>query len=156
MLVLPTGQVMFNSRMGDIELYTEIGTETGLIAHNTAPEIIKVRRSLVAGGTYAIQGRQLNGVSQGAAYGDDYQSATNYPLVRIVIAKTRHVFYARTSNFSSMSVAHGVQSSAYFTVPTGIETGEATLYAMANGIPSSPISVTIAAPVSVAVTKQPR
>jgi hypothetical protein len=52
-----------------------------------------------------------------------------------------------------MSVAHGVQSSAYFTVPAGVETGEATLYAVANGIPSKPVSVSIAAPVSVAGAK---
>jgi hypothetical protein len=99
MLVLPTGQVMFNSRMGDIELYTEIGTETGLIAHNTAPEIIEVRRSLVAGGTYAIQGRQLNGVSQGAAYGDDYQSATNYRLSGL--STPRHGMFSMLGHLSS-------------------------------------------------------
>jgi hypothetical protein len=148
MLVLPTGQVMFNSRMGDIELYTD----TGRIASGAAPEITAVRRSLVAGERYPFYGLQLNGVSQGAAYGDDYQSATNYPLVRIVIAKTGHVFYARTSDFS-MSVAHDVFSWTYFEVPARIETGEATLYAVANGIPSRPVSVTTAAPFSVVVTK---
>ena len=36
------------------------------------------------GSTNTLDGLQLNGLSQGAAFGDDYQSATNYPLVRIV------------------------------------------------------------------------
>jgi hypothetical protein len=76
---------------------------------------------LVAGMSYTLIGTQLNGVSQAAAYAEGYQSATNYPLVRIVIAKTKHVFYARTFGHSGMGVAHGAASSTHFTVPAGIE-----------------------------------
>ena len=83
-------------------------------------------------------------MSQAAAYAEGYQSATNYPLVRIVNAKTKHVFYARTSGHSGMGVTPGAESSTYFTVPAGIETGAATLFAVANGIASNPISVTVA------------
>jgi hypothetical protein len=99
---------------------------------------------LVAGMSYTLIGTQLNGVSQAAAYAEGYQSATNYPLVRIVIAKTKHVFYARTFGHSGMGVAHGAASSTHFTVPAGIEAGPATLFAVANGIASNPISVTVA------------
>jgi hypothetical protein len=35
------------------------------------------------GSTYTVSGTQFNGLSQGAAFGDDGQSATNYPLVLI-------------------------------------------------------------------------
>ena len=45
---------------------------------NSAPSCIS------AGGTYFVSGTQFNGLSHGAAYGDDYQSDTNFPLVRIV------------------------------------------------------------------------
>jgi hypothetical protein len=140
MLVLPNGEIMFNSRFRDIELYTD----TGVIAPNSAPVITHVPTSLVAGNSYLLSGKQLNGVSQGAAYGDDYQSATNYPLVRIVIAATGHVFYARTFGHSGMSVTQGAEGSTKFTVPVGIEPGAARLFAVANGIASAPVSVTVA------------
>jgi hypothetical protein len=139
MIVLPTGQVMFNSRLGDIELYTDTESITG----GTAPTIAKSPTSLVAGTSYPLSGIQLNGVSQAAAYAEGYQSATNYPLVRIVNVTTKHVFYARTFGHSGMGVTHGAVSSTNFTVPARIETGPAMLYAVANGIASNPISVTV-------------
>jgi uncharacterized protein (TIGR03437 family) len=98
------------------------------------------------GGTYLLSGKQLNGLTQDAAYGDDYQSATNFPLVRITILATGHVFYARTSGMTLMSVAPRVASSVNFLVPTDIETGAATLAVVANGIASDAVDVTITAP----------
>jgi hypothetical protein len=98
----------------------------------------------VAGQSYCLPGRQLNGVSQAATYAEGYQSATNYPLVRIVNAKTNHVFYARTFGQSGMWVTHNADSWTCFAVPAGIEAGAATLFAVANGIASNPISVTVA------------
>jgi hypothetical protein len=83
-------------------------------------------------------------VSQAAAYAEGYQSATNYPLVRIVNAKTKHVFYARTFDRNGMPVTPNEESWTHFTVPAGIEAGAATLFAVANGIASNPISVTVA------------
>jgi hypothetical protein len=53
------------------------------------------------------------------------------------------VFYAKTSNFSSMGVAVSGDVTADVLIPTGIETGPSTLVAVANGIPSKPVSVTI-------------
>lgn len=142
MIVLPTGQVMFNSRLGDIELYTESGSAA---PRTYAPVLDPLpHTTLVAGESYGFSGTRLNGVSEGAAYAEGYHPATNYPLVRIVIAKTRHVFYARTHDFSSRSVAFDAVSSANFTVPAGIETGAATLYVVANGIASAGVSVTVA------------
>jgi len=38
-------------------------------------------------------------------FGDEGQSATNYPLVRITNLRTHHVFYSRTHDHSSMAVA---------------------------------------------------
>jgi hypothetical protein len=52
-----------------------------------------------------VTGKQLNGLTKGAAYGDDEQSSTNFPLVRITHNATGHVFYAWTSDFSTRSVA---------------------------------------------------
>jgi hypothetical protein len=62
-------------------------------------------RRIGAGNSYQISGFRFNGVSQAAAYGDDVQAATNYPLVRIRNLASGHVFYARTHDHSSMAVA---------------------------------------------------
>jgi hypothetical protein len=89
-----------------------------------------------------LQGTQLNGLSQGAAYGDDAQAATNYPLVRITDS-TGAVVYCRTHNFSS-GVATGAKIvSTQFDVPSTIALGAATLEVVANGIPSTAVAVTI-------------
>jgi len=139
MLVLPTGQVLFNDSIYDVEIYSDPGPATPA----WAPTITSVPRQLKIGGTFALTGRQLNGVTQGAAYGDDYQPTTNYPLVRIVNGTTGHVFYAPTSGSTSASIAPKLLSSTNFTLPNAIETGVAKLAVVANGIASKPVAVTI-------------
>jgi hypothetical protein len=77
-------------------------------------------------------------------YGDDYQSATNYPLILITNNATGNVYYARTHDFSSMGVATGSAIvSTEFDVPTKIEKGASQLEVVTNGIASTPASVTI-------------
>ncbi|HEY4115238.1 MAG TPA: hypothetical protein VGM17_14380, partial [Rhizomicrobium sp.] len=94
--------------------------------------------------TYQIVGTQFNGLSQANAFGDEYETATNYPLVRITNQATGHVFYARTHDHSTMGVATGsAQVWTYFDVPAGMETGASTLVVVANGIPSQPVDVTV-------------
>ena len=95
------------------------------------------------GSTYRIQGRNFNGLSQAGAYGDDAQSATNYPMVRLTNRASGHVFYARTHDHSSMAVAYPGLVSTQYDVPSGMETGLADLFVVANGIPSAPISVNV-------------
>jgi hypothetical protein len=140
MLVLPTGQVLYTDGTSDVEIYTSPGSPNPA----WAPAVTKVPKALIHGKTYTVKGTQLNGLSQGAAYGDDAQAATNYPLVRIVNSATGHVFYATTKNPSTMAVATGASVvSTHFTVPAGIELGASQLEVVANGIASVPVSVTI-------------
>jgi hypothetical protein len=83
-------------------------------------------------------------LSQAAAFGDELQTATNYPLVRITNTKTKHVFYARTHGHSTMGVATGSTTvSTNFDVPTTIDTGASTLVVIANGIPSPSVKITV-------------
>ena len=99
------------------------------------------------GSTYTVSGTQFNGLSQGAAFGDDGQSATNYPLVRITNNATGHRFFARTHNFSTMAVATGNQLvSCLFDVLPGTEGGDSTMVVIANGIPSDPVGIIIQQP----------
>jgi hypothetical protein len=140
MLALPNGQVLFNDGGSDMEVYTAGGTPNS----SWAPSISSLNsRTLAAGGTYTLTGKQLAGLDQGAAYGDDVQDNTNFPLVRITNSATGAVTYARTSNWSSVSVAPGTRSSTQFTIPAGTPTGKSTLVVVANGIASSPTAVTI-------------
>ena len=99
--------------------------------------------SLKGGTTYRLSGSQLTGLTAGAYYGDDYQSATNYPIVRITNNKTQHVFYARTANFTDMGIKPGQKSSADFTPPVGIEKGPSSLVVIASGFASTPVAVKI-------------
>jgi hypothetical protein len=135
LLVLPTGQIMFTDFSTNVEVFTPAGTYNPA----WAPTISSASTSVARGKTYTVSGTQFNGLSQGAAYGDDFQDATNYPLVRIVNAATGHVFYCRTHNHSTMAIATGSKRvSTQFDVPAGAETGTSQLFVIANGIPSSP------------------
>jgi hypothetical protein len=83
-------------------------------------------------------------LSQCAAYGDDNQSATNWPLVRITNVASGKVVFARTHTFSTMGVATGTKAvSAKFDVPASIGLGASTLEVVTNGIPSAAVTVVI-------------
>jgi hypothetical protein len=140
MLALPNGQVLFNDGSNQMEVYTAGGTP------NPAwdPSISSLSSTTLApGGTYRLSGRQLAGLDQGAAYGDDVQDNTNFPLVRITNSATGVVTYARTSDWTSVSVAPGTRSSTRFTLPPDIPAGNSTLVVVANGIASQPVKVTV-------------
>src|SRR5579872_1972494 len=135
-LLLPTGQVLWMAADGstkDVEVYSSKGT----INPSWAPTISSVPTTLTHGNTYTISGTQFNGLASGTAYGDDSQMATSYPLVRIVNLATKHVFYARTHNHSTMGIATGSATvSTSFDVPANIETGTSGVFVVANGIAS--------------------
>ena len=142
MLVLPTGEILLTDFSTDVELYTSSGSPQS----SWAPTITSVPTTLKPNATYTIEGTQLNGLSQAGAYGDDDQSATTYPLVRIINNATGHVFYCLTDKPSSMGVATGSQIvSASFKLPAkaDIETGASQLEVVTNGIPSTAVSVTV-------------
>jgi len=142
-LLLPTGQVLWMAADGstkDVEVYSSKGT----INPSWAPTISSVPTTLTHGNTYTISGTQFNGLASGTAYGDDSQMATSYPLVRIVNLATKHVFYARTHNHSTMGIATGSATvSTSFDVPANIETGTSGVFVVANGIASKGVKVTI-------------
>jgi hypothetical protein len=144
MLVLPTGQVLFTDGTRDVEIYTAAGT----FQSAWRPTLSSFPSQVSSGSTNnSISGTQLNGLSQGAAYGDDAQAATNYPLVRITNNATHHVFYCRTHNHSTMGVATGSAIvSTQFDVPSTIESGLSTLEVVANGIPSTAVTITVVTP----------
>ena len=138
LMVIPTGQVLVGS--SPVEVYNATGTYNPA----WAPTISTFPSTVTHGMTYQISGTQFNGLSQAAAFGDEFETATNYPLVRITNNSTKHVFYAKTHDHSTMGVATGnTIVSTNFDVPTNIETGASTLVVVANGIPSAAVNITV-------------
>ena len=137
-LLLPTGQVLAVG--GGISIYTPTGNPNPA----WAPTISAAPEAVQNGQTYTITGTQFNGLSAGVGSGDEWQAATNYPLVRITNSATGHVFYCRTHDHSTMGVATGATPvSTHFDVPQSIESGPSTLVVVANGIASVPISILV-------------
>jgi hypothetical protein len=140
LMVIPTGQILVSN--GTLaQLYTPANTR---YKKAWAPRIKKFPATVTRGSTYKISGQQFNGLSQAESFGDELETATNYPLVRITNTATGHVFYARTHDHSTMAVATGAaRVSTNFDVPANAETGSSSLVVVANGIPSRPVTITV-------------
>jgi hypothetical protein len=143
MVILPTGEVLFTDFSNDVEVYTAGGKYLPAWAPTIKPG--SYPNPIIAGSkNNPIAGTQFNGLSQGAAYGDDNQSATNYPLVRFTqllssSSSPVNVRYGTTHNHSTMAVATGATPvSTQFDVPADL-TAPAIycLQVVANGIPSA-------------------
>ncbi|HEY3971460.1 MAG TPA: hypothetical protein VGM18_00565 [Candidatus Sulfotelmatobacter sp.] len=139
-VVLPTGQVLFTDFSSDVEIYTPSSTAG---CAGCAPAIKQVAATLKRGTkNNKIAGTQFNGLTQGAYYGDDNQSSTNFPIVRITDS-AGVVTYCNTHNWLG-GVAQGTTvTTAAFDIPPSLHAGAATLVVVTNGIPSAPKSVTL-------------
>jgi hypothetical protein len=140
MLDLPNGQVLFNDGSSRLEVYTAGGSPNpSWTPAITGLSTTKIKRGVTA----SLSGSQISGLDQGSSYGDDVQSATNFPVVRVTNQATGTVTYARTKHWTSTSVAPGATSSTDFKVPGGTPTGASTIEVIANGIASPPVPVTV-------------
>jgi hypothetical protein len=136
LMPLPSGEVL----IGGSAVYKS----TGSYDSSWAPTISSSPSSVTRGQTYQIAGTQFNGLNQGAAFGDEFDTHTNYPLVRITNNSTGHVFYCRTHDHSSMGVATGSKTiTTNFDVPSGMEKGASQIEVVANGIPSTAVAITV-------------
>lgn len=137
MLMLPTGQLLFVDGSQQLWVYTP--TTTSNAAYQ--PKVTKVVKT--AARTYKLTGTQITGQSAGVSYGDDVQSDENYPIVRLVNSANK-VFYARTTNWSTVEVATGSKAeSVTFTIPTSTPLGSYKLILSAAGLQSAPVAVSL-------------
>jgi hypothetical protein len=147
LLPLPNGQILYTDWLyagfgttADVSVFTPTGTYNPA----WAPQVLAASTHLKRGtNNNALYGYRLAGMSQGGAYGDDYQPNTNYALVRLTNNATGHVFYCRTHNPSSYQVQSAALQSTKFDIPAGAETGASTLEAVTNGIPSTKVNVIV-------------
>ncbi len=142
LLPLPSGQVLVLSPTLNVQ--ARVYMPVGNAQPSWAPAITAVPTALVRGHSYALTGTQLNGLSEGATYGDELTAATNYPLVRLTNVASGHVVYARTHGHTMGVATGGTPVTTNFDVPAGAETGATTLVVVANGIASVGVSVTVA------------
>ena len=79
MIVLPTGQILQTTGWNRFTIYTPDDTTT----YNEAwrPVITNCPTTVFPGGIYKISGILFNGMSQAGMFGNDFQGATNYPLL---------------------------------------------------------------------------
>jgi hypothetical protein len=150
MLALPDGSVLFSASGPLLYQYRPAG---GPLAAGK-PAISNLVHS--ADGSFHLTGTRFNGISEGAAYGDDAQMDSNYPLVRLTNTNNGNVYYARTYNWNSTSVMTGNRLiGTDFVPPTGLPTADYALVVVANGISSDSIAF-LSATSPPLVTVQPK
>ena len=139
MLTLPTGQVLFSDDSSQLWVFTPDGPPN--------PALRPVINSVVynGGGVFTLTGKQLSGQSAGAAYGDDDQMDSNYPIIRMM-TPTGTTYYARTTNWSQVGVDGGTTpETVNFTLNPSITPGNYVLIVSGAGISSFPIFINITA-----------
>lgn len=139
MLMLPTGQVLFSDGSDDLWVYTPSGSASS----SWQPTISGVTNN--GDGTFTLTGTRLNGISEGACYGDDAEMASNYPIVQLT-ASNGDVYYARTYNWSSTGVSAAgdtTSETVNFTLPSNLPQGTYQLSVAANGIASTAVSFNV-------------
>jgi hypothetical protein len=130
MLCLPNGEILYGQQ-GSNQYYVYA---PGPQLQTNKPVITNVVNN--NDGTFTLSGQQINGWSEGAGYGDDWQMNTNYPIVRLT--KGTNVYYARTYNWSSTGILTGAQTTN-FTLPAALPPASYELQVIANGIESDPV-----------------
>lgn len=152
---LPNGQILFNNRMGS----------TGLALYNPEasadsswlPKITNVPTDLSVETTYSVTGKQLSGLTAGAAFGDDWGTTSNYSIIQITNIATGKVTYAPTKTIGTYSVAPNFESTTTFAVSADAVNGPSKLRVVSGLFASDPITVTISngqtAPAVVAIKK---
>ncbi len=137
MIDLPDGNVMI-TEAATYNYYIHKPSGTPLAAGK--PTITSVVQNACTN-TFTLTGLLFNGISEGASFGDDWQMNTNYPIVRLKSGS--NVYYARTHHWNHTGVQTGsLQDTTLFDLPGNIPTGTYSLYVVANGIASDPLTFT--------------
>lgn len=138
MLALPDGTILYARENTDLYVYNPLVSPSSSPLAVGKPTISTITTNV--DGSYHLTGTKLNGISQGAGYGDDAQMDSNYPIARFT-APNGDIIYGRTFNWSSTGVMTGSATvSTEFTVPNNIFGSGYSLVVSANGNASNPIS----------------
>ncbi len=140
LLVLPSGQILFSNFSHTLEVYTPA---PGVVA-SAAPVIFPLVTLLYTGSVNnVLYGKQLNGLSQACMYGDDAQQATNYPLVQLKDVNSGIVWWAKTHDDSSSTIAPNAVGYTKFDLNPKMPSGTFDLTVITNGIPANTVRVNV-------------
>jgi len=137
MLDLPDGTVLYNDSSQQLYVYTPDPTVPVVASGKPAINSVVWK----ADGTLHLSGTRFNGISSGAAYGDEAQQDSNYPLVRFTDS-SGNVYFGRTYNWSSTGVQTGSKLvTTECALPANVFAGPGayTIQVVANGISSDPL-----------------
>jgi hypothetical protein len=148
MLVLPNGDLLLTTSDSQLWEYTPTGSPNSA----WAPNITNITPS--GFNTFTVTGTQLTGLSAGSSYGDDAESDTNYPIIRLTNT-SGVVKYARSFNWTPSVATGNTQQTVQFTLPQGFPPGGYHVSVIANGIASSDFALGLLGPQSVSVTPVP-
>ena len=141
MLVLPTGQVLFNNGSSQLYVFTP---SLGPLAVGV-PAITGISEN--PDGSFLLSGTLLNGISEGAYYGDDAQMSSNYPIVRLTDAELTMSF----TRGRITGAARGWRPARLPRAPTsrcrpGCRRTHTRCRWWPTGLPRAPMSLTIPTP----------
>ncbi|MBA3647807.1 MAG: T9SS type A sorting domain-containing protein [Chitinophagales bacterium] len=138
MLDLPDGSVLF--AMQDSTRYY-VYSPDGIPTASGKPVINTINQQ-DCGAEYTLTGTLFNGISEGAYYGDDWQMASNYPIIRLTSGT--NIYYARTYNWNSTGVQRGsAADTAKFTLPVNLPQATYSMVVTSNGFSSDAVSFTV-------------
>jgi hypothetical protein len=139
MTMLPTGQMLFSNTTKVMYIYTP----DGKASKSSMPKFTSLQYN--GDGTFTLTGKQLNGMSAGATYGDDAQMDENYPVVSLADSSS-DVFYGRTTNWSNVEVGDKKPETVDITLNKGLKkAGNYNLVISAAGIANKGTCVVITA-----------
>lgn len=137
MVDLPDGTVLF-ANQGSTQYY-QYTPGTGPIAAGQ-PTISGINR--VNCDTFQAVGTLFNGISEGSAYGDDWQEESNYPIIRLNNAAGT-IYYATSYNWNRIGavMTGALPDTCIFALPAGLPAGTYSVTVVANGNPSAPFKI---------------
>jgi hypothetical protein len=127
---LPNGQVLVGYQ-GATTAY--LYTPSGAPQDAWRPSFTLSAQSKV--GALTLSGNQLNGLTQGASFGDDLNMASSFPVVWLTDS-AGNVTFARTYGFSQMAPSPAA-GTAKLALPSGLPLGTYTVHASASGVEAS-------------------
>jgi hypothetical protein len=156
MLLLPTGQVLWDAGEGVncTSIYTTTTAGNPNPVMRPPPHILSISNTTLTRGTnnYTITGSMFRGVSQGASYGDDAQSATNFPLVMITNNASGNRCFGRTHDWAILTSLQfdvppaATPAAGWALVENACDTaggGASTLVVIVNSLQSNGIPITV-------------
>lgn len=148
LLLLPDGTVL-NGCNGAYRFYFPDSSEKTPMA-GASPSVSYFPSTVRTNDIVDLVGTTLNGIHEGSLQGDDAQSRSNFPVVRLTNKQTNRVVFARTFDFTYRGIKPGRESSCKVDM-ANVPPGEYAMQVIANACPSSPVTVNVLASSSLSI-----